>query len=258
MEQRSDNSAFLATDDGEYIAYHQLNSKLNRAVGIIFLSGFKSDMTGTKATALEQFCYEQELGYVRFDYSGHGRSSGNFIDGTIGRWRQDVLTVIDNLAFKHTILVGSSLGGWLMLLAAMARPQKVKGLIGIAPAPDFTETLIWDKLKKSEKADLVENGVIHLPSEYCSDNYPITYKLIEEAREHLLLGHKIPIHCPVTLLHGMKDKDVPYTVSLQLAEQLKSEQVKLVLLKDGDHRMSEPAQLAELFKCVKGMVERAH
>jgi pimeloyl-ACP methyl ester carboxylesterase len=249
-----DQQLFLSTDDGEYIAYRQLNSKLNSELGIIFLGGFMSDMTGTKALALQQFCFEQEINFIRFDYFGHGASSGKFTDGTIGKWRQNVIDVIDRLACPSTILVGSSMGGWLMLLAALARPERVKGLVGIASAPDFTETLIWDMLPETKQKALWENGLITLPSDYCSGSYPITRALIEEGRSHLLLQNPIPLTCPVTLLHGMQDQDVPFQTSIRLAEMLASTQVKVTLLKSSDHRMSEPEQLAMLRESVKEMV----
>lgn len=254
MDQTSDNTNYLSTDDGDYIAYHQLNSKLNTTLGVIFLSGFKSDMTGTKAVNIEKFCYEQEVGFVRFDYFGTGKSSGDFMDGTIGRWLDNVLTVIDNLACPKTILVGSSMGGWLMLLAALARPDRVQGLVGIASAPDFTESLIWEVLSESQREELLEKSKIDLPAEYCSGTYPITRTLIEEARQHLLLDKPIPITCPVTLLHGMKDHDVPFQTSVRLAEQLASNDVKVMLLKDCDHRMSEPDQLTEIKQSLKEMM----
>jgi pimeloyl-ACP methyl ester carboxylesterase len=245
---------YLPQDDGEFIAYLPLNSKLNSTMSVVFLSGFMSDMNGSKAAYLAEFCKRKELHYVRFDYYGHGVSSGEFQKGSIGRWLRDTLAVIDALACPSTLLVGSSMGGWLMLLAALARPEKVKGLIGIAAAPDFTETLIWEILPPHQQAELLDTGMITLPAEYCSGSYPITRHLIEEARQHLLLDKKIPIECPVTLLHGMKDDDVPFQTSVQLAGQLATEQVKVTLLKDGDHRMSEPPHLEELSRALEEML----
>lgn len=213
-----------------------------------------SDMTGSKATALHQFCQEQQLNFIRFDYFGHGVSSGEFTAGSIGKWRDNVLTILDRFAWESTILVGSSMGGWLMLLATLARPERIKGLVGIASAPDFTEDLIWNSFTSEQQHSLLKDGIINLPADYCDGNYPITRHLIEEGRQHLVLRNPIPIHCPVTLLHGMNDQDVPYETSIRLAKQLATTQVKTILLKDGDHRMSEAGQLEVMLACVREMV----
>ena len=175
-------------------------------------------MTGTKATFLDEFCAARGLGYTRFDYSGHGASSGRFEDGTIGRWAEDAIAIIDRATEGPLILVGSSMGGWIMLLAALARPDRIAGLVGLAPAPDFTEALIWNRLADEERDRLIQAGRLEMPSEYSEEPTILTRALIEEGRRHLLLSAPIGIRCPVRLLHGMADPDVPYRLSLELAE----------------------------------------
>ncbi len=248
---------FLTLEDGGKLAYHKVSPDCPDATpGVIFLGGFKSDMGGAKALFLDDYCRAHNLPFVRFDYCGHGQSSGKFTEGTIGGWAQDALAILDHAADagRQHILVGSSMGGWVMLLAALARPERVAGLLGIASAPDFTETLIWDALPPEDRLKLQQEGVFHLPSEYCNDPapdpYPITLQLIKEARRHLLLRgeNPIPIMCPVRLLHGMADKDVPCETSLTLARKLAGAEVTVTLLKGAGHRMSEPAQLAALVR----------
>ncbi len=195
-------------------------------------------MSGTKAGFLDETCAARGLGYVRFDYSGHGASSGRFEDGTVGQWAEETIAVIDRTTDGRLILVGSSMGGWIMLLAALARPHRVAGLIGLAPAPDFTEALIWDRLTDSERDLLMRSGHLEMPSDYSEEPTIITRTLIEEGRRHLLLSAPIGIHCPVRLLHGMADPDVPYSISLELAERIVSQDVRVLLIKDGDHRLS--------------------
>lgn len=234
---------FLARDDGERIAYRRLPGK---EPGIVFLGGFMSDMTGTKATALEAFCKARGQAFLRFDYFGHGASTGAFRDGTIGRWRDDALAVIDRLTEGKQILVGSSMGGWIMLLAALARPERVAALVGIAPAPDFTEDLLWPSFTPEEQRRLLAEGAITVPSQYDPRGYTVTRRLIEEGRDHLLLARTVKIASPVRLLHGMKDEDVPWETSLRLAERLASEDVRVTLVKNGDHRLSTEADLALL------------
>lgn len=205
-----------------------------------------SDMSGTKATHLEAYAARRGRAYLAFDYSGHGRSSGRFAEGTIGQWAADAVAVLDRLTEGPQILIGSSMGGWMMLLAALARPERVAGLVGIAAAPDFTETLIWDQLPPAERRKLLEEGSLQQPSDYGEEPYLITRALIEEGRQHLLLQAPIRLSCPVRLLHGLEDADVPFDCSLQLADALESADVEVTLVKGGDHRLSEPANLALL------------
>lgn len=218
---------------------------------VIFMGGFKSDMTGLKATALEASCKERGQRFIRFDYSGHGKSSGEFREGTIGAWKNDALTIIDRLGAEKNILVGSSMGAWLALLCSLERSEKIAGLVGIASAPDFTEKLIWEKLNAEQKEILQKEGVYYAPSCYGEEPYPITMKLIEEARNHLLLDKEINLDMPVSLLHGTADEDVPWQVSTNLLQLITSKNATLTLVKDGNHRLSEPAQLNMMCEAVK-------
>ena len=212
---------------------------------VVFLPGFRSDMTGDKATALAAFCGERGQALLRFDYSGHGASGGRFEDGTIGGWTDDALAVIDRLTEGPLVLVGASMGGWIALLAAIARPDRVAALIGIAAAPDFTEALIWQAMSFEQRATLMRNGILEQPSRY-GDPDPITRALIEDGRTRLLLNTRIALDCPVRLLHGQDDPDVPWEMALRIAEQVTSRDVQVMLVKDGDHRLSRPQDLALL------------
>jgi pimeloyl-ACP methyl ester carboxylesterase len=219
---------------------------------VVFLPGFRSDMTGDKATALATFCAANGIGMLRFDYSGHGASSGAFTDGTIGAWAADALAAIDVLTTGKLILVGSSMGGWIALLTAVARPDRVAALVGIAAAPDFTQRLMWDTMAPSERATLQRDGVLHVPSQY-GEPTPITLKLIEDGANHLLLGDPIPIRCAVRLLHGQADPDVPWELALRIAERIESADTRVVLVKDGDHRLSRRQDLMLLRQTVAAL-----
>ncbi|MGE0257164.1 MAG: alpha/beta hydrolase [Alphaproteobacteria bacterium] len=246
--------ASLARPDGATIAYHRLAGTLP---GIVFLGGFRSDMTGTKALYLEEYCRGRGHAYVRFDYFGHGASSGDFSVGTIGRWRDDAVAVIDSLTEGRQILVGSSMSGWIMLLAALARPERIAALVGIAGAPDFTEELLWARLTPAQRREIDERGQVVLPSDYDPAGYLYTRALIEDGRKHLLLGKPIPLDIPVRLLHGMRDESVPWRLSLRLAERLTSRDVAVTLVKDGDHRLSTPADLALLARTLDALTGAA-
>jgi pimeloyl-ACP methyl ester carboxylesterase len=213
-------------------------------------------MNGIKATALAGHCRTRDHAFLRFDYFGHGASSGDFRAGTIGRWLEDALAVIDHLTEGPLILVGSSMGGWIALLAALARPGRVKALIGIAPAPDFTEDLIWARLSEAQRLELHERGELAAPSVYEADPIPFTLRLVEEGRRHLLLRAPIRLSCPVRLLHGMEDPDVPYQTSLHLVERLTGTEAVVELIEDGDHRLSRPQDLTRLFAAVDAMAAR--
>ena len=205
-----------------------------------------SDMTGQKALAIEATAARRGQAFLRFDYTGHGASSGRFEDGTIGRWVEDAVAVLDAVTQGPQILVGSSMGGWIMLRVALARPARVAGLIGIAPAPDFTETLMWRRFSPEVRATLTRDGVYYEPSDYGEEPTPITLRLIEDGRRHLVMDDKIPIRCPVRLIHGLADPDVPWKLSMALAERLESNDVEVTLVKGGGHRLSEPVDLARL------------
>ncbi len=222
---------------------------------VVFLPGFRSDMTGDKATALAAFCARRGNAMLRFDYSGHGASSGDFLDGTIGTWAADAVAAIDALTTGKLILVGSSMGGWIALLTAQARPDRLAALIGIAAAPDFTQRLMWDAMTPTEQAMLQRDGIVHAPSEY-GDPMPITHALIQDGANHLVLDSDMPIHCPVRLLHGQADPDVPWQLALQIAERVRTPDLRVILVKDGDHRLSRPADLALLRQTVAALLDQ--
>lgn len=242
---------YLDAGPGVSIAYHRLAGK---SPGVMFLGGFMSDMTGAKALALEAFCRRRGQAFLRFDYRGHGASSGKFEGGTIGDWVGDALTAFDRLAQGPQILVGSSMGGWIALLAALRRAERVAGLIGIAAAPDFTEDLIWATMPPEKREVLQRDGIVREPSAYSETPYGITMALIREGRQHLLLRGPIALACPVRLLHGMLDPDVPWQRSLRLADKLTTQDVRVHLIKDGDHRLSRDADLALLTRTVEELL----
>lgn len=249
----------LARDDGTVLAYYKTEPRKasgQRAAGgpgVIFLGGFMSDMSGTKAMALEAWAQRRGRDFVRFDYRGHGASSGRFDEATIGDWAGDAVAVLDALTEGPQILVGSSMGGWIMLLAALARPERVAGLIGIAAAPDFTEDLIWARATPEQRRALGSVGYLDSPSAYSGTPYRITWRLIEEGRRHLLLGKPIPLACPLRLIHGMEDVDVPWQTSLRLAEALEGGDVEVALVKGAAHRLSEPPDLERLERTVEAL-----
>lgn len=240
--------SILARGPGRAIAYCRSGGK---TPGVIFLPGFRSDMQGGKALALEAHCRDAGRAFVRFDYSGHGRSDGRFTDGTVGAWRDDVLDVLDRLSTGPQVLVGSSMGGWLMLLAALARPERVAGLVGIAAAADFATRLMEQRLPPAAKDALARDGIVHLPSAYSPEPTPVTRRLVEEARRHEVLHAPIPLACPVRLIHGTADPDVPWQLSLEVMQKLRSTDVELHLIKDGDHRLSSDHDLARLCRVVE-------
>lgn len=241
----------LQRGSGEWVAYER---HLGRHPEVMFLGGFASDMTGTKALRLEDHCRARGQAFTRFDYRGHGCSSGTFEAGTIGAWADDSIAVIDQVVEGPVVLVGSSMGAWIMLLVALARPERVKGLIGVAAAPDFTERLLRPELTPEEVRQLDRDGLVRRPSAY-GEPLPITRALLEEGRTHLLLGDPIAIGCPVHLLHGQADPDVPWRLSLELAQALESREVTLELVKDGDHRLSREADLRRLTAALDRMLE---
>ncbi len=250
--------SYLDGPEGSRLAYHRTApaDPADPRPGLVFCGGFTSDMTGTKATALEAYAQARGQAFLRFDYQGHGDSSGAFAEGTIGCWSADAIAALDALTEGPQVLVGSSMGGWIMLLVALARPQRVAGLVGIAAAPDFTEELMWDRYPPDVRAVLERDGVYREPSEYGDEPYTITRALIEDGRRHLLLGGPIALDCPVRLIHGMEDRDVPWEISLRLSQALASDDVELTLVKAGDHRLSEPHDLERLFDILTRLSEK--
>jgi pimeloyl-ACP methyl ester carboxylesterase len=233
----------LARPDGATIAYRRL---AGAAPGIVFCGGFRSDMTGNKALFVEDYCRKTGRAYVRFDYFAHGASSGDFADGTISRWRDDAVAIIDSLTEGPQIVIGSSMGGWIMVLAALARPARVAALVGIAAAPDFTADLLPRRLSEAQLRELHERGRLVLPSEYDPAGYLYTKALVDDGNRNLVLRGTIPLTCPVRLLHGMADASVPWQHSLKLAGRLAGDDVTVTLVKDGDHRLSRAQDLARL------------
>jgi len=211
-------------------------------------------MTGTKALFLEDFCRRRGQAFVRFDYFGHGASSGDVALGTIGGWAEDAVAVLDSLTEGRQILVGSSMGGWIMLLAARARTKRVRALVGVAAAPDFTEDLVWPRLSPTQQRELRESGAVTLPSEYDPAGYTYRLGLFEDGKRHLVMREAITLECPVRLLHGMRDVAVPWQRSLSLAERLNSHDVAVTLVKDGDHRLSSEADLARLGRTLDALL----
>jgi pimeloyl-ACP methyl ester carboxylesterase len=244
---------FLSRHDGATIAYHRIPGA---APGVVFLAGLRSDMTGVKALYLDEYCRRRGRAYLRFDYFGHGASSGDFSDGTIGRWCEDAVAVLDQLTAGPQILVGSSLGGWLMLLAGMARPDRIHALVGVAAAPDATEDLLWPRLDAAQRGELLATGSVTLPSEYDPAGYTYRLSLVEEGRHHLVMRAPIALDCPVRLLHGLRDTSVPWQTSLRLAGQLTSRDVTLTLVKEGDHRLSTEPDLARLAATLDELVSQ--
>ncbi len=242
---------FLTQPDGTRIAYHHTPGK---APGVIFCGGFMSDMTGTKAQALEAACRAADRAYTRFDYRGHGQSDADFESGTIGLWTDDALAVLDQVTEGRQIVVGSSMGGWIMLLLARARPDRIAGLVGIAPAPDFVLRM-WDGFSDEIKETLRRDGVYRAPSEYSEEPYAITMNLIEEGTNHLVLQQPLDVDYPVRILHGMADPDVPWRQSLEIVERLRGDDIVVTFSKTGDHRLSEPGDIARLIETVEALAK---
>jgi pimeloyl-ACP methyl ester carboxylesterase len=224
---------------------------------LFWLGGFKSDMRGTKAAALDQWARDHGRAVIRFDYSGHGESGGDFTDGTIGRWLEDSLAVLDACCRGPQVAIGSSMGGWLALLmtrelARRAQPAaaQIAGLVLIAPAVDFTEELMWKRFPPEVKRELEQTGSWQRPSQYSAEPYPITRRLIEEGRNHLLLGGMIETGCPVRILQGIQDPDVPWQHAVELVSRFARDDVVLTMVKDGDHRLSRPDDIDRLLAAV--------
>ena len=241
----------LQRPDGNSVAYAKT---AGTSPTVVFLGGFRSDMTGTKAVALEDWAQRTGRAFLRFDYLGHGQSSGRFEDGTIGRWLDDSLAAIDQLTTGPLVLVGSSMGGWLSLLVARARPQRLVGLVLIAAAPDFTERMLLKGLSAQDRIALERDGRLERPSQYSPEPSVFTWKLIEEGRNHLLLDKKLTLPCRVRLLHGQSDPDVPWDYSLQIARHLEAPEVITTFIKGGDHRLSTPSDIARLIATVEELV----
>ncbi len=222
--------------------------------GVVFLGGYCSDMTGTKAEFLAENCAGTRRAFLRFDYRGHGQSEGRFRDGCIGDWFDDALTIFDHCTSGLQILVGSSMGGWLALKLALARPERIVGLVGIAAAPDFTEDLVWDRLTPAARTQLERDGYVQ---EQCASGaQPLiyTHKLVVEGRQHLLLRGDIPVRCPVRLLQGQRDADVPWATAYKIAERVKTGDARVTLVEDGNHRLSRAEDCALLWSTLQELI----
>ncbi|MAK81426.1 alpha/beta hydrolase [Phenylobacterium sp.] len=246
-----EETGLLRRPDGTALAWRRI---AGRGPTVVWMGGFRSDMAGTKAEALAQWALQTGRGYVRFDYFGHGESEGDFTQGTITRWREDALAVLDELAPGPVVPVGSSMGGWIACLAAMVRPDQVRGLVLVAPAPDFTEKLMGPEIDSAARRSLAETGVWMRPSDY-GEPYPISRTLLEDGDRWSILPGPVPITAPVRILQGGEDADVPWRHALELAQAIKSPDVVFQLIKDGDHRLSRPEDLARLIAAVEELVQ---
>jgi pimeloyl-ACP methyl ester carboxylesterase len=248
--------AFIEVGRAEAVRRIAVCARSGAAPGLFWLGGFNSDMKGTKALALDAWAAEHGRACVRFDYSGHGESGGKFIDGTIGRWLEESLAVFEQSCRGPQVVIGSSMGGWMALLLARevakrAKDASLAGLVLIAPAPDFTQELMWKGFSPEIRREIEEKGVWMRPSQYGDGSpYPITRALIEEGRNHLLLGSSIEVGCPVRILQGAKDPDVPWQHAFALVHRLPADDVVLTMIQDGDHRLSRPQDIARLLAAV--------
>lgn len=238
---------YLVTDTGRTLAYNKFSG---RRTGVVFLGGLRSDMTGSKAMHLEAWARRSGREFLRFDYSGHGSSSGEFTDGCIGDWAEDAMAAIDALTEGPQVIVGSSMGGWISLLLAKHRPDRLAGLVTIAAAPDFTENGYWEKWDEAKRKTLMDDGLVALPSEY-GDAMIITKRLIEDGRDHLVLTEPLRIDVPVRMLQGTADVDVTMDLALGLLDHLEGPDLRLELVKDADHRFSSATCLDTITRAVE-------
>lgn len=233
---------YFTSKQGRKLAYHRYAGSSDLP-GVMFLSGFMSDMSGSKATAFEDLCKARGQSYVRFDYSGHGLSDDEFVNGTIGKWMQDALAAFDELTDGPQILVGSSMGGWIALLVALQRKERVKGIVGIAAAPDFVTEVFESTFSAQQKQELAENGLTYMPSGY-ENPYPISKDLIEDGAHHKLLHMDIDLTCPVRLVQGTEDEAVAFDKPARIKAALLSEDVEITMIDGGNHSLSRPEDIA--------------
>ncbi|MFD1912901.1 alpha/beta hydrolase [Halodurantibacterium flavum] len=237
MTESNTGTQYLTTATGRRIAYVRTEGQ---GPGVVFLGGFRSDMQGTKALHLENWARGQGRAFLRFDYSGHGQSSGAFLDGAIGDWAADAQAAVEALTTGPQVLVGSSMGGWISLLLTQRIPDRVAGVVGIAAAPDFTEDSMWGGFDAGQRKALLEEGQVALPSDYSDEPYIITRRLIEEGRDNLVLRSQLPLPFPVRFLQATADVDVPPSVALRLLDHASGDDIRLTLVKGADHRFSSP------------------
>ncbi|MBM3548082.1 MAG: alpha/beta hydrolase [Alphaproteobacteria bacterium] len=244
----------LSRPDGHEIAFRR---QKGRGPGIVFFSGFNSSMAGTKASWLAERCAREQRAFIRFDAFGHGASSGRLAEGTVGRWKEDALALLDRLTEGPQIVIGSSMGAWIALLVAEARRERIAGFVGIASAPDFTRELIEPSLSEEARVVLARDGVWLRPSAYGPDPYPISKRALDEAAAHLILPRRIPVGFPVRLLHGTADPDVPVSLSYRLMQTLDGPDTSVTLIPGGDHRLSSERDLDVLGRAIDQLLARA-
>ncbi len=243
---------FATREDGTRIAYRRRTGK---GPGILFLGGFRSDMEGTKARALDAHAAEAGRTFLRFDYFGHGLSDGRFEAGTIGRWTEDAVFVLDTLTQGPQVLVGSSLGGWLALLIALKRPERVAAILTVSLAADFTRHVHDVIFGDEQRRQMAHDGQVLIPDCHGGEPYAITRHLIEEAEAHFLLPRdRIAITAPVRLIHGQLDQDVPWSTSLEIAERVEARDVRVTLVKDGEHQLARPVDLALMLRELDALI----
>jgi pimeloyl-ACP methyl ester carboxylesterase len=255
----SDNLQFLAVGSGAQARRIAWRRTEGRGTPVVWLGGFKSDMLSTKAAAIDEWCKAHGRPMLRMDYQGHGESSGDFREGTFSIWRDDADAILTQVVNEPAVIVGSSMGGWIAVLLAKRWMEqglegKIAGLVLIAPACDFTETLMWPQFPEHVKTEIMEKGVFNLPSAYSPEPTPITRALIEDGRRNLVFGRPFRVGCPVHILQGMQDPDVPFTHALKLVEHLPLDPVVTTLISDGNHRLSRPQDVERLISAVAGMV----
>ena len=253
---------FLSVGEGERSRRIAVLTQPGKGPTVVWLGGFRSDMRATKAEALAGWAQAKGRHFIRFDYAGHGESGGDFAEWTLSDWLDDVLAVLAARVDGPAVLVGSSMGGWLALLATRrlrdTAPERAPaGLVLIAPAVDFSEELMWAQMPEAIRRTILDDGVWLRPSDYSPEPTPITRALIEDGRNHLMFGQPIETGCPVHILQGMKDPDVPYGQALKLVEHLPHDPVVLTLVKDGDHRLSTPEDIGRLVAAVEGIAPAA-
>ena len=243
----------LYDSEDDFIAYINHSYPKNN-LGIIWFGGLNSDMNGTKVSKLSSYTQQNNINFCKFDYFGHGKSTGDIEDGTISKWLENGLSVIDNICNGHLILVGSSMGAWLALLCSLQRKKRIKGIVLLAPAVDMTERLMWDEFTSIEKIELESYGSVKRYSEKYDSNYVITEKLIIDGRNHLLLNDRIKVDFPVRIIHGMLDEVVPWQLSLDIGRRIKSQNIKTLLIKDADHSLSRQSDMRLLFSNIEELI----